>query len=85
MTALFQPILPVIVDLYLHILHLNDIGEILDGYEMESIEVPSEFHSRLESSASLFANSEEKVLNILKSRYVVDRQLTIFHERRGEA
>ena len=44
---LFQPIHPVIVDLYLHILHLNDIGEVIDGYAENADEVPYEIQMQL--------------------------------------
>ncbi len=81
----FYPIHPAIIDLYLHILHLNDMGEVLDGYVSHETDVPSNLQTELQDSASLFASAEEQVLKVLGSKQIVDKQLTWFHERRGKA
>jgi hypothetical protein len=81
----FLPVHPAIIDLYLHILHLNDMGEMLDGYVKQNLDVPDALQSELQDSASLFAKAERQVLETLGTKSVVDQQLTWFHERRGRA
>ena len=81
----FYPIDPVIVNLYLHILHLSDMGERLDGYIAQYNDVPSDLQIELQNSATLLVSEEVKALETFGSKEAVDRQLTWFHDRRGQA
>lgn len=82
---MIRPIDSLIVELYLNILHLNDISFILDGYIKNDSEVPLEVHLALQRSASTYISSEGKLLRQLQSKTTIDRWLSWFHKYRGWA
>jgi hypothetical protein len=77
----FQPIHPVIPDLYINILKLGEMGSVIDGYNGPA---PPELYVMLQRSSDEFISKEMEALDILKSRHIVEQQLFIFHERLGK-
>jgi hypothetical protein len=74
---------PSVLTVYESTLRLNDLGEILDGYEEENIEVPEEFRLKIEDSAIMFVMAEKKAMDILGSRDMLNDQLELLQDRRG--
>jgi hypothetical protein len=74
---------PSVLTVYESTLRLNELGEILDGYEEEDAEVPEEFRLEIEDSATVFVRAERKALDILGSRERLNNQLELLHDRRG--
>ena len=81
----FNVIHPIILEVYVRTLQLNDFSHLVDGYwEMEE-EIPLEMQVKIETASTMFTLAEERALNILGSKEKLQEQLELFHGRRGSA
>ena len=74
---------PSVLTVYERTLRLNELGEILDGYEEREVEIPTDFRLEMEDTAKGFVVAEANALNILGSRERLNDQLVLLHGRRG--
>jgi hypothetical protein len=77
----FSFIHPAVLDVYVQTLHINKLGEILDGYQEDQI--PIELRLEIDNAASIFAYAEKRALDILGSRERLNEQLIKLHARKG--
>lgn len=73
-----------VIDLYLHILNLADVGTVLDGYYLLKIDPPSEIQVKAENAAESFKIAESNALKLFKKNSI-DLQLILFRDRTGKA
>ncbi len=81
----FGVVHPVVLAVYVCSLELDDYSDMLDGYWDIGEEIPSEMKMRIEIAVSMFSMAESKALDILGSKERLQRQLELFHDRRGNA
>jgi len=81
----FNMIHPVVLEVYLRTLELDDYGDMLDGYWESEDEIPAEVQIRIKTASSMFTLAEKRALDILGSKEKLQEQLELFHGRRGSA
>lgn len=81
----FGMIHPVVLEVYLYTLELDDYGQLVDGYWETEEEIPLEMQARIENAADMFTMAEQRALDILGSKETLREQLELFHGRRGSA
>lgn len=74
-----------VLDLYVNILHLNDIGTVLDGYWQRDVDPPTNLRSMADVAALAFKESERKALLNVPNRDVLSQQLSFIDEHKGIA
>jgi hypothetical protein len=77
----FSYIHPAVLDVYFHTLELNELGAVIDGYGGDDIPLP--LHEKVQDAALLFAKAEQKALQVVGSRSILNEQLIHLQARRG--